>query len=111
MFYWAADYPAPSNFLAHLLSCAAFQPASVSQLNWRSSATRGSTLACARRPAHRRRTPARQPPLGRSRPGARRRRAWLPLYNPRAVELLSQRVGGRRYNPLYGTLIDQLWVR
>ena len=29
MFYWAADYPAPSNFLSHLLSCAAFQPASV----------------------------------------------------------------------------------
>jgi peptide/nickel transport system substrate-binding protein len=36
---------------------------------------------------------------------------WLPLYNPRAVELLAQRVGGRRYNPLYGTLVDQLWVR
>ena len=28
-----ADYPAPSNFLAHLLSCAAFQPASANNLN------------------------------------------------------------------------------
>ena len=36
---------------------------------------------------------------------------WLPLYNARSVELLSRRVGGYRYNPLYGTLIDQLWVR
>ena len=36
---------------------------------------------------------------------------WLPLYNPRSVELVSRRVGGHRYNPFYGTLIDQLWVR
>jgi peptide/nickel transport system substrate-binding protein len=36
---------------------------------------------------------------------------WLPLYNPRLVVLLSRRVGGYRYNPIYGTLTDQLWVR
>jgi hypothetical protein len=36
---------------------------------------------------------------------------WLPLYNNLSVVLLSRRVGGYRLNPLYGTLIDQLWVR
>jgi peptide/nickel transport system substrate-binding protein len=112
MFYWAADYPAPSNILAHLLSCAAFQPASVSQFN----------LAEFCDPAidARMRSAARaqmtNPQLANRRWAGVDRAlvdagVWLPLYNPRAVELLSQRVGGRRYNPLYGTLIDQLWVR
>jgi hypothetical protein len=36
---------------------------------------------------------------------------WVPLFNPRCVELLSRRAGGHRYSPIYATLIDQLWVR
>jgi peptide/nickel transport system substrate-binding protein len=36
---------------------------------------------------------------------------WLPLYNAKAVELVSRRVGGFRFSPIYGTLLDQLWVR
>ena len=36
---------------------------------------------------------------------------WVPLYNPKSVELVSRRVGGFRFNPIYGTLLDQLWVR
>ena len=36
---------------------------------------------------------------------------WLPLYNPKSVELVSRRVGGFRFNPIHGTLLDQLWVR
>ncbi len=36
---------------------------------------------------------------------------WLPLFNPRSIELVSRRVGGYRYNPVSGTLFDQLWVR
>jgi hypothetical protein len=36
---------------------------------------------------------------------------WIPLFNPRSVELLSRRAGGHRYSPIYGTLVDQLWVR
>jgi YVTN family beta-propeller protein len=112
MFYWAADYPAPSNFLAHLLSCAAFRPASASQLNLAEFCD--PAIDARMRSAARAQTT--NPELANRR-WARVDRAlvdagvWLPLYTPRAVELLSQRVGGRRYNPLYGTLIDQLWVR
>ena len=36
---------------------------------------------------------------------------WLPLYNRRGVVLTAQRVGGYRYHPIYGALLDQLWVR
>jgi len=36
---------------------------------------------------------------------------WVPLYNLRGLELLSKRVGNYQFNPAYGSLIDQLWVR
>ncbi len=36
---------------------------------------------------------------------------WVPLYNLRGLEMLSKRVGNYQYNPTYGSLIDQLWVR
>jgi peptide/nickel transport system substrate-binding protein len=36
---------------------------------------------------------------------------WLPLYNAKSVEVVSRRVGGFRFSPIYGTLLDQLWVR
>jgi peptide/nickel transport system substrate-binding protein len=35
---------------------------------------------------------------------------WVPLVNPKVVDVLSKRVGNYQYNP-YGVLIDQLWVR
>ena len=112
MFYFAADYPAPANFLAHLLSCAAFQPASPNNLN--AAEFCRSKIDARIRSAARAQTD--NPQLA-NRQWAQVDRAlvdaapWLPLYNPRSLELVSARVGGRRYNPLYGTLIDQLWVR
>ena len=36
---------------------------------------------------------------------------WVPLYNARSVELVSRRVGNYRFSPIYGPLLDQLWVR
>jgi peptide/nickel transport system substrate-binding protein len=112
MFYWAADYPAPSNFLAQLLSCAAFQPASPNTLNLAKFCD-PSTDARMRAAQRAQMT---NPQLANRRwTGVERALVdagvWLPLYNPRAVEVLSRRVGGRRYNPLYGTLVNQLWVR
>ena len=111
-FYWGADYPAPSNFLASLLSCEAFQPASPNNLNW--AAFCSPTVSARMRAAAR--TQAENVQLA-NRDWAAIDRAlvdaapWLPLYNPRTVVLLSRRVGGYRYHPIYGTLIDQLWVR
>jgi len=34
----------------------------------------------------------------------------VPLYNPRAVVVLSARVGNYQFNPYWTLLIDQLWV-
>jgi peptide/nickel transport system substrate-binding protein len=35
----------------------------------------------------------------------------VPLVNPKQVDFLSQRVGNYQYNPQWGDLLDQLWVR
>ncbi len=112
MHYWAADYPAPSNFLANLFSCAAFKPATLDNFN----AAGFCSPAIDARMRVAARTQTQDAQLANRRWAAVdraivRAAPWLPLYNPRSVELLSQRVGGRRYNPLYGTLMSQLWVR
>jgi peptide/nickel transport system substrate-binding protein len=39
------------------------------------------------------------------------RAAAVPLANPRRVDFLSKRVGNYQYHPLWGMLLDQLWVR
>jgi peptide/nickel transport system substrate-binding protein len=35
----------------------------------------------------------------------------IPLVNPKRVDFLSRRVGNYQYNPQWGILLDQLWVR
>jgi peptide/nickel transport system substrate-binding protein len=39
------------------------------------------------------------------------RAAAVPLANPRRIDFLSTRVGNYQYHPLWGMLLDQLWVR
>jgi peptide/nickel transport system substrate-binding protein len=36
---------------------------------------------------------------------------WVPFANGVVLEVVSERVGNYQYNPQYGTLLDQLWVR
>jgi peptide/nickel transport system substrate-binding protein len=36
---------------------------------------------------------------------------WVPLYNPRDLNVLSARVGNYQFHPYWNVLIDQLWVR
>jgi len=36
---------------------------------------------------------------------------WAPLVNQRSVVVVSRRVGNVQFNPEWGTLIDQLWVK
>jgi len=37
--------------------------------------------------------------------------AIVPTYTPRSVDLVSKRVGNYEHHPLWGVLLDQLWVR
>jgi peptide/nickel transport system substrate-binding protein len=36
---------------------------------------------------------------------------WLPTVTPNEIDLISRGVGNYQYNPLWGALLDQLWVR
>ena len=36
---------------------------------------------------------------------------WVPLFTPSHATLVSKRVGNYQYNPEWGLLLDQLWVR
>ena len=109
---WSSDYPAAADFLSHLLSCAAFIPHSPYNINW-------AEFCDPRIDAQMRRAAATQstdPERANSLWAAVDRRMvdaapWLPLAIQQSVELVSKRVGNYQYNPQYGGLIDQLWVR
>jgi peptide/nickel transport system substrate-binding protein len=36
---------------------------------------------------------------------------WVSTYTPRTVDLVSKRVGNYQFHPLFGALLDQLWVK
>jgi len=111
-FDWYADYPEPSDFIDPLFSCGSFVPESQNNLNVAEfcnpridalaqapppSPLRGSAAAAARWTAIDRELTKQAP--------------WVPLYNPRALTVLSARAGNYQYHPFLAVLIDQLWVR
>jgi peptide/nickel transport system substrate-binding protein len=36
---------------------------------------------------------------------------WVALFTPQWADFVSKRVGNYQYNPAWGILLDQLWVR
>jgi peptide/nickel transport system substrate-binding protein len=110
-FPWEQDYPAPSDFIARLLTCRAFLPQSKSNFNDAEFCNPAIDHAVRRAQA-----------LEPAAPGAateawaaidRRitdQAPWLPLYNPRLDVATSSRVGNYQYHPFFGLLLDQLWV-
>jgi YVTN family beta-propeller protein len=112
MLRYTADYPAPSNFLANLLSCAAFQRGTINNQNtaqFCDPAIDAEMRAAGRiQPTNLQLANRRWAAVDRALVDAA---PWLPLYNAKSVEVVSRRVGGFRFNPIHGTLLDQLWVR
>jgi YVTN family beta-propeller protein len=110
-FRYFEDYPAPWDFFGTLLSCHAFLPGNPTNLN-------DSEFCDPRIEAQFRQALAAQ---ARSPNAAGRLWAdidrkivgqapWVPLYNPRAMVVLSSRVGNYQFHPFWRLLIDQLWV-
>jgi YVTN family beta-propeller protein len=110
---WISDYPAPSGFFNPVLTCASFLPDDPGNSNNaefcdpRIDRQIGQALAAqATNPDAARgawesvdRQTVRQGP-------------WVPLVNPKSVDVLAKRVGNYQYSPAGpGMLIDQLWVR
>ena len=105
---WSADYPAASNFLS-LFTChaAASGNPSASQL-----CDRGLDRAIDRAfTAQSQDSPSASTSWASVDRLVVELAPWVPLVNNRQVVVVSRRVGNVQYNPEWGTLIDQLWVR
>ena len=100
---WGADYPAPSTFFEQF-RCGAADPArfcdpAVDRQIDAALALQGTDPAAA---------DARWAQLDRTMTD---RAAWVPYATPRDVRLLSDRAGNAQQSPMWGLLLDQLWVR
>jgi peptide/nickel transport system substrate-binding protein len=108
---WNADYPAASNFFGPLLTCATAKPSK--------SATNGSRFCATAVDAEIKRAIDLQPTDPRAANLLWQRidrqvadeAPWVPLYTPRAIDLVSARVGNFQRHPVYGMLLDQFWVK
>jgi YVTN family beta-propeller protein len=108
---WTADYPTADDFIGKL-TCSYFVPG-----NGRAT-TDWSELCDPKLDA----IVARAASLQVSNPPAANRlwarldyeltdrAVWLPTITPNETDLVSTRVGNYQYNPVWGPLIDQLWV-
>jgi len=102
---WLADYPAASDFFNLLLSChGTGNPLGYCDAGVDREIERALSLAAT--------DPRAADRVWR---GLDRRvtdlAAWAPLVNVFATDFVSRRVGNYQYNPLWGILADQLWVR
>jgi YVTN family beta-propeller protein len=109
---WISDYPAASGFFGTILTCASFVPRDPRNLNYsgfcdpsidqqiRKARGEQTTNPDAARELWERveRETVDQAP-------------WIPLVNPKVVDVLSKRVGNYQYSLPEGMLIDQLWVQ
>ena len=107
---WGADYPSASDFIKLKLSCSEYRPQSEFNNN---------IGFCD--PAVDRRID-RAIDLQVSRPAEANaqwanidheltdRAVWLPTVTPKTSDFVSKRVGNYQFHPLWGVLVDQLWV-
>jgi peptide/nickel transport system substrate-binding protein len=104
---WAQDYAAPSNFIQPLFTCTANENGGI---NVSQFCNRQLEVLVAR--------------AGATSDAAAAGEAWsrvdrllvdeapaIPLYSLRQADLVSQRVGNYVFNPEFGVLLDQLWVK
>jgi YVTN family beta-propeller protein len=111
-FTWGADYPAPWDFFGPLFSCRFFLPGNHANVNDSEFCNpridvqfRQALAAQARSPNTARLLWVN---IDREITG---QAPWVPFANPRALVVLSARVGNYQFHPLWTLLIDQMWVR
>jgi YVTN family beta-propeller protein len=105
---WLADYPAASNFFEPM-SCARISDAAANSSRFCSAAF-DRKLEQAN--AVQTRDPGAAAKLfGRLDRDATDQAIWVSTFTPRNIDLVSKRVGNYQHHPLFGVLLDQLWVR
>jgi YVTN family beta-propeller protein len=106
---WFADVPAPSDFIATLLTCA--RPNDPSNKN----ASQFCDTRLDRQIRAAQALQATDPPRANTLWAKIDRRVvdqapWVPFTTPVSTYLVSTRVGNYQYNPVLGVLVGQLWV-
>jgi len=111
-FTWFTDFPAPSDSIRPLLSCRSFAPGDPGNLNF-SEFCDPKIDTQIRRAEELQTSNAGAAGDAWSRVDRRLvdQAPWVPLYNPRTLTVLSQRVGNYQYHPFWRVLLDQLWIR
>jgi YVTN family beta-propeller protein len=110
--YWAPDYPAARDFLALQYSCRSFTRNDPANFDWSEFCDSSADRVMQR--AERLQS---TDPRSANALWARAERLIvdqapvLPLDNPKNVDFVSRRVGNYQFNPQWGVLLDQLWVR
>jgi peptide/nickel transport system substrate-binding protein len=107
---WGADFPAPSTFFGPILSCrSADEPGT---LNWAEfcdppvdALASQAQAAQLTDPAVARRLWAQADRIVTD------QAAFVPVFNADFAGFVSSRVGNYQESPVYGPLIDQMWVR
>lgn len=109
---WIADYPAASDFINVLLSCRAFRAGNPANNNRAGFCDRKIDTEIRRALTLQATDPEAANPLwGRIDRELVDLAPWVPMTNPKAIDFVSKRVGNFQYNPQWGILLDQLWVR
>jgi YVTN family beta-propeller protein len=109
---WSADYPSADTFIGKL-ACSYFAPGNGPATSDGSefcdpAVDRQITQAAALQATDPQAAAARWAQLDRQ---LTDRAVFLPTVTPNEVDLVSRRAGNFQYNPVWGALIDQLWVR
>jgi YVTN family beta-propeller protein len=105
---WIADYPAPSNFF-EIVSCPKLGDRGINSANFcsqdfdRELARAGALQSRDQSAATRLWTK-----LDRE---ATDQAAVVPMITPRTVDLVSKRLGNYEHHPLFGVLMDKVWVK
>src|SRR6266545_355805 len=105
---WVADYPAASNFFEPM-SCVTIGDAAA-------NSARFCSAAFDRRLEQANSVQTRDPGAaaklwGRIDRDATDKAIWVSTFTPRNIDLVSKRVGNYQHHPLFGVLLDQLWVK
>ena len=110
---WGADYPSPTGFITPLLGCAAFIPASgTNNTNLAEFCDHSLDAEMARATALQSQDPPAAILLWQQIESKLLAQApVVPTVNQRNVDFVSKRVGNYQYNPQWGVLLEQLWLR
>ena len=109
---WISDYPQASGFYDPLLTCASFLPDNPNNTNYAGFCNPRIDRQVERAQAEEATNPDAARELWESIDRQTVDQApWVPLANPKVVDVLSKRVGNYQYSLQGGMLIDQLWVR